>query len=302
MMGMKAVSVFLALAVAAAVTPPLAICAAPISFSDLLARSRPQATKQISYGTAPEQFGELFLPAGKGLHPVVVMIHGGCWQASLPGVELMDPIAADLKARGFAVWNIEYRRVGGTGGYPGTFQDVASGIDALRTIAGPNHLNLKKVMIVGHSAGGQLALWAAARGHLPHSSTLYRANPLPIASVVSLAGIDDLEAYRANGPSACGGPATIDGLVGPPSTTHADVYADTSPSSLLPIGVTQKIISGSLDHIVPTAFATGYAAKAKSAGDNATALEMEGAGHFELIDPTSDAWKKIEPLIAQLAK
>jgi acetyl esterase/lipase len=299
---MKALPLFLAAAVVAAVALPLAVCAAPISFSDLLGRPRPAADARIAYGSGPEQFGELFLPAGKKPHRVIVMIHGGCWLQSLPGVELMDQISAALKARGFAVWNIDYRRVGGTGGYPATFLDVANAVDYLRNIAPKYHLDLRKVVAVGHSAGGQLAVWAAARPKLPKSSELYRANPLPIAGVVSLAGIDDLEAYRANGPDACGGPATIDSLVGPPTATHPDVYADTSPAELLPIGVPQRIISGSLDKIVPTVFAVDYTKKAKATGDDATTEEMPGAGHFEQIDPTSDAWKKIEPMIERLSK
>ena len=298
---MKAIPLFLAAFVAAAALPA-AVCAKPISFTDLLARPRPAADAKISYGSAPEQFGELYLPTGAKPHPVVVMIHGGCWLQSLPGVELMDQISAALKMRGFAVWTIDYRRVEGAGGYPATFLDVANGIDALRGLAPKYNLDLRHVVAVGHSAGGQLALWAAARPRLPKSSALYGANPLPIAGVVSLAGIDDLQAYRASGPAACGGPTTIDELIGKPSPTHKDVYADTSPATLLPIGVKQDIVSGSLDPIVPTHFAVEYTAKAKAAGDKATAEDMPGAGHFELIDPMSDAWKKIEPLIENLAK
>jgi acetyl esterase/lipase len=300
---MRFLSLALALAIVAGAGLALRAQAAPIAFSDLLARPRPAPTKVVNYGRLPEETGKLFLPAGPGPHRVVVMIHGGCWQAALPGTELMDYISADLQGRGFAVWNIEYRRVGGAGGgYPGTFLDVANAIDALRSLAPANNLDLRKVVLVGHSAGGHLAEWAAARAHLPKTSPLYRDNPLPIAGVVSLAGIDDLAAYRANGPSACGGPSTIDGLVGPATAAHRDVDADTSPAALLPIGTKQIVISGSLDHIVPTVFARDYTAKAKAAGDDATAIDIAGAGHFELIDPTSDAWKQIEPQIEALAK
>jgi acetyl esterase/lipase len=294
----------IALALAlAAITFMTAAEAATISYTYLLARPRPQPTKVIRYGADKGQTGELFLPAGKGPHPVVVMIHGGCWLAELPGTELMDYIAADLQTRGFAVWNIEYRRIGGAGGgYPGTFLDIADGIDHLRALAAANALDLGKVVVVGHSAGGHLAVWAAARGHLPKTSPLYRKDPLPITGAVSLAGIDDLAAYRANGPAACGGPSTIDALVGPATAAHQDVLADTSPAALLPLGVKQEIVSGRLDKIVPTHFAVEYTAKAKAAGDNATALDIAGAGHFELIDPTSEAWKEIEPIIAAMAK
>jgi acetyl esterase/lipase len=287
----------------AALTFVTAAQAAPISYTDLLARPRPQPSKVASYGPAKEQMGELFLPSGKGPHPVIVLIHGGCWLAQLPGTELMDYMAADLQKRGYAVWNVEYRREGGAGGgYPGTFLDIADALDHLRVLAPGNALDLTRVVIVGHSAGGHLALWAAARRRLPQTSALYRENPLPVAAVVSLAGIADLAAYRANGPSACGGPQTIDGLVGPAGAAHPDVYADTSPAALLPLGAKQEIVSGSLDHIVPAHFAAEYTAKARAFGDNATALDIAGAGHFELIDPTSDAWKQIEPIIERLGR
>src|SRR5256885_13391990 len=107
--------------------------AAPISYTDLLARPRPVPTATIAYGQAPEQRGELFLPVGKGPFPVFVLVHGGCWRATLPGPELLDYIAADLQRRGYAVWNIDYRRVGNPGGgYPGAFPGVAGGIGRLR--------------------------------------------------------------------------------------------------------------------------------------------------------------------------
>jgi acetyl esterase/lipase len=294
---------FLFLGLAAVAVIALQARSAPISYTDLLARPRPAPTKVVSYGPAKGENGELFLPKGKGPFPVVVMIHGGCWLAELPGTELMDYIAADMQARGFAVWNMEYRRIGGVGGgYPGTFLDIADGIDALRSLAKANSLDLSRVIVVGHSAGGHLAVWAAARRHLPKTSLLYRKDPLPIAGVVSLAGIDDLEAYRADGPATCGGPQTIDDLVGKASPAHQDVFADTSPARLLPTGVKQVVVSASLDPIVPTRFARGYAAKAKAAGDTVQEMDIDGAGHFELIDPKSDAWKQIAPAIVALTK
>ena len=277
--------------------------AAPISFSDLLARPRPVPTKTVAYGTAPDQVAQLWLPDGKGSHPVAIMIHGGCWLASLPGTELMAYISEDLRRRGVAVWNIEYRRIGGAGGgYPGTFEDVGRAIDQLRAVAPVENLDLRHVVAVGHSAGGQLALWAAARPRLPRQGSLFNANPLPIHGVVSLAGIDDLAAYRADGPTACGGPDTIDRLVGAGNRGGQDPYADTSPAALLPLGVPQVIVSGALDPIVPTRFGDAYAAKAKSAGDPVQVLDVAGAGHFELIDPKAAAWQRIESAIETMLK
>ena len=277
--------------------------AAPISFADLLARPRPSSTRQIAYGPDPMQFGQLWSPAGKGPHPVVIMIHGGCWLASLPGVELMAYISEDLRRRGVAVWNIEYRRVGGAGGgYPGTFQDVGRGADYLRVIAKTEPLDPRHVVIVGHSAGGQLALWTAVRRRLPKRDPLFASAPLTVSGVVTLAGINDLAAYRAGGPDACGGPDTVDQLVGADARRGQDVYADTSPSALVPIGVKQAVISGVLDPIVPARFGDAYAAKARAAGDAVQTLDIDGAGHFELIDPTSQAWRRIEPVIEEMLK
>ena len=161
-------------------------------------------------------------------------------------------MAADLRDRGYAVWNLEYRRIGHPGGgYPGTFRDIAAGVDHLRTIAAPHSLDLRRVALAGHSAGGHLALWAAARDRLPAESPLRTARPLPIRGVVSLAGIADLDAYRQTGPDACGGPSTIDDLVGVQEPGGRNVLADTSPPVLLPLGDRQVVISGALDAIVP---------------------------------------------------
>ena len=276
---------------------------APISYSDLVARPRPHFTLLQRYGAEPDQFAELFLPEGQRPVRTIVLLHGGCWLAELPGVVLMDYLAADLQKRGYAVWNIEYRRIGETGGgYPGTFLDVARAMDLLRDIAPKYGLDLKRLLVIGHSAGGQLALWAAARSRLPRDSVLYEANALPIESAISLAGIDDLKSYRENGPAACGGPSTIDSLVGPSTATHRDVYSDTSPSQMLPIGVKQILVSGALDPIVPPQFATEYAARAKAQGDDVQSLVISGAGHFELIDSTSDAWRQIVRLVEDVEK
>ena len=293
----------LALAVAGAAFVGWSARSAPISYEDLLVRPRPQATLTRHYGPEPGQVAELFLPKRDGSVRTVVLIHGGCWLAEIPGTVLMDYLAADLRKRGFAVWNIDYRRIGDNGGgYPGTFLDVAKAMDALRDIAPAYKLDLSRLVVVGHSAGGHLAVWAAARPHLPHGSVLYESDPLPVSAVVSLAGINDLADYRDHGPSACGGPSTIDSLVGPPSGTHKDVYADTSPSRLLPIGVRQVLVSGSLDPIVPSRFAQSYGAMARASGHKVELLTIAGAGHFELIDPTAHAWKQIEPVIEALEK
>ena len=276
--------------------------AATISDSQLLARPRPAASQRLAYGPGASQFGELWLPKGGGSHRVVVLIHGGCWQKDFT-LDLMDQAADDLRQRGMAVWNIEYRRLGESGGgYPGTFLDVGAAVDQLRQLAPRYRLDLRHVVLVGHSSGGQLALWAAARHRLASSSAVFTAHPLPVAGVVTLAGIDDLRTYRRVGPEACGGAATIDALIGAAARPKGDPFADTSPADLAPIGAPQAVISGDADLIVPPIFGADYAAKAAAAHDPARIVVIPGAGHFDLIDPQGPGWTTIQETIAKMAK
>ena len=292
------------LAAALVLTGVTSAAAAPKTFRQLLDMPRAQPTAHIPYGAEPEQFGDLWLPEGPGEHPVVVLIHGGCWQAKYPSVELMAYMARDLQGRGYAVWNLAYRRLGEPGGgYPGTFVDVANGLDKLRELAPEHRLDLKRVVVAGHSAGGHLTTWAAGRKRLPKASPLRVGKPLKIRGAVSLAGINDLAAYRATGPDACGGPDTIDQLTAGAAvaTPGADRYADTSPPAFLPIKTPLAVISGALDPIVPPAFGVEFAAKAKAAGDRVEEITIADAGHFELIDPTSAAWGRIAGVIDRMA-
>jgi acetyl esterase/lipase len=278
--------------------------AAPVpkleSFKDLLARPREKADAKIAYGTDADQFGELWLPNGNGPFPVVVLIHGGCWQAELPGTILMDYMAADLRSKGVAVWNLEYRRIGSPGGgYPGTFVDVARGVDKLRAIAKTRNLDLSHVVVAGHSAGGHLTAWTAARQRLPKSSPLCAARPLPVRAAVTIDGINDLKAYRAKGPGRCGEPATVDALLkGAPEKSR---YSDTSAAELLPTKVPQVVVSGELDPIVPVKLARDYADAAKRSGTPTELLVYPDAGHFEPIDPATPAGPAvIDKLIAEV--
>ena len=271
-----------------------------ITFKDLYSRPRPAPTKTIAYGSAPQQVADLWLPDGEGPYRTLIVIHGGCWLAQLPGQQQTSYIAEDLRRRGYAVWNIDYRRIGHDGGgYPGTFLDTAVAIDKLRELAPEHKLDLRRVVAVGHSAGGHLATWGAARRNIPKSSPLYKADPLSIAAVVSLAGINDLKDYRERGPTACGGPPTIDSLIGAQERQGVDPYADTSPVELLPIVAKQVIVAGALDPIVPLPLVHAYARKAAVAGD--VSLDLPG-GHFELIDPQSNEWARIRAEIDKLMK
>jgi len=292
---------FPALALVAALTVSAAPAPKLESFAELLAKPRHKADAHIAYGADPNQFGDLWLPSGKGPFAVVVLIHGGCWQAELPGTILMDYMAADLRARGVAVWNLEYRRIGQAGGgYPGTFLDVAAGVDKLRDLAKARHLDLSRVVVAGHSAGGHLTAWTAGRGRLPRTSPLYVAKPLPIRAAVTIDGINDLKAYRAEGPGRCGEPGTVDDLVkGAPKRSP---YADTSPRELLPTSVAQVVVSGELDPIVPVKLERDYAAAATRSGTRAELVVYPGAGHFEPIDPATPAGRAVDDKLVALTR
>ncbi len=234
-----------------------------LDWPDLLARPMPAPTEKIAYGPGAAQFGELWLPQGRGPFPVVLMVHGGCWLSGVAKLSIMNYAAEDLRRRGIAVWNIEYRGVDRPGGgYPGTFEDVAAGADALERVAPAHHLRLGKVVALGHSAGGHLVLWLAARPRLPAGSVLKAARPLRIAGVVSAGGLPDLEPEAAD--EVCG-KGVIARLVGQPAPGRPNVYADTSPAELGAGPEPQVQINGEEDPIAPPAFARAYAAKMKGA-------------------------------------
>src|SRR3954453_3745298 len=174
-----------------------------LSWSELGSMPLPAPGERVSYGSGAQQFGELRVPKGDGPFPVMVIIHGGCWQNVFDYV-YMTRLAAWFTEHGVATWTIEYRRLGDDGGGgPGTFLDVAAATDMLREIAPKSHLDLKRVYAAGHSAGGQLALWLASRAKLAESSELYRKDPMKIRGVLGLAAITNLEKYRIGPANSC---------------------------------------------------------------------------------------------------
>lgn len=255
----------------------------PLAWGDVLAMPMPAAGQRLRYGPAEQQFGELSLPDGRGRHPVVVLLHGGCWLNQFD-LSYFRHWADWLRQRGFAVWNLEYRRIGDAGGrWPGTLADVADGIDHLQTLAESYPLDLRQVRVMGHSAGGHLALWAATRARLPASSPLYRPQPLPLQQVIGLAAITDLAAYRAQ-PGSCN--AAVDELLGGSPTGVPERYAQASPRMRLPLGVEQVLVTGEVDSIVSAASVQAYADAARDSGDRARIWTLPGAGHFDTGVPT----------------
>ena len=250
---------------------------------DLLERPRPAPDRLIAYGEDALQVVDLWLPEGPGPHPTVLMVHGGCWQTEIADRRIMNWIADDLRRRGLAVWNIDYRGVDREGGgYPGTFLDAAAAADALRTHAAAHDLDISRLVATGHSAGGHLALWLAARPRLPEDSPLRGPDPIPIHAVVSLGGLPDLEEAARPPGSGCG-TEVIARLTG-------GRFDDTSVPRLAPLGIPQILVNGRQDRIIPTAYAEGYAAPMRAAGDAVEVRMVDRTGQVELIAPESAAW------------
>jgi acetyl esterase/lipase len=235
-----------------------------------------------SYGSAPVQSGEWFVPAVGDRLPVVVLVHGGFWQ---PGYDrhLEDEVAESLAADGFAVWNIDYALADTE--WPAALVDAAAAMDHVATSSLTHRLDLARVAVVGHSAGGHLALWLASRGELPADAP--GASPRVRATVaVGQAPVADLVAAAQEGV----GSGAVEELVGGLPEEVPDRYAVTSPQALLPVrGVRITLVHGDADDRVPLRQSTAYVEAARAAGTQVELRVLEGVGHFEHLDPDSSA-------------
>ena len=288
---------------ASAASAPSPAGKAMISFAELAATPAPPADHREVYGPGPLQFGELRLPAGaRGRVGLVVLIHGGCWRAAYD-LTHVGAAAASLAQAGYAVWVPEYRRVGDAGGgWPGTFTDIANAVDHVRALASRHSaIDTTRVVLVGHSAGGQLALWAASRRAgepTPGTSSGGTVSPLRVGGVVSLAAITDLAAYGA-APGSCG--TAVTPLLGGTAVELPERYAAVSPTSRVPIGVPIRIVHGAADAIVPLAQSRTFVAREEERGAAVTLVEVPGAGHFDLVAPQSTSWPAVMDAIRSLA-
>jgi acetyl esterase/lipase len=233
------------------------------------------------YGSQLPQFGDLRLPKGKGPYPVAIVIHGGAWGSSV-SLHYTASLSAALTCAGVATWNIEYRRLGGGGGWPQTFQDVGAAADFLRDLATRFPLDLSRVVATGHSAGGHLSPWLAARHRLRPGDELYVPNPVALRGVVPLAGPADLANFIVAVPRF---ESAVKQLLG--GGSDADIarhMKEGSPKELLPLGVPQIFINGDHDPSVPIQVVRDYASLARAAGDSVQVISVAG-GHFESPDP-----------------
>lgn len=261
-----------------------------MSWQDLLSRPVPSPDQTVQTGPGATDLVDVWIPQGNGPHPTVIMIHGGCWQKSIADRTLMNYAADALRRDGMAVWNIEYRGVDEEGGgYPGTFLDVARAVDALGELGLALGLRTERVAAYGHSAGGHLALWAASR-HRIEEGPLASEDPFPIAAVLNSGGLADLQASAPVTQAGCLADI-MDTLTGAPSAERPDVFADTSPSELLPAGVWAYSVNGAEDRIAPGELGEGYTRKAQAAGDKSDVLIVPATGHVELVSPGTAAFE-----------
>ena len=257
---------------------------------ELMAIPHGNADHRITYGSDSSEYGELRVPAGKGPHPLVILIHGGCWRADFATAASIGAMADALKADGIATWSIEYRRLHEPGGgWPGTYRDVGRAVDYVRPLAAPYNLDLARVIVAGHSAGGHLAMWAAARSRLPKGSTLYWAAPLPLRGVVDLSGTPDMASDVFGMTRVCGD-TVVQAMVGDMPDVVPDRYAQVSAIRLLPLGIPQALIWGARDDQVPLLVAERYARVARQAGDHVRLVVDSTVGHFETASPRSRTW------------
>jgi acetyl esterase/lipase len=268
---------------------------------DVLSRTPLVANHRLPYGDDPLQFGDLWLPV-KQYHPaakkdlpvpLVVFFHGGWWRAEYD-LAYTSFLADALRQAGMAVWTPEYRRVGNAGGgWPGTFQDAAASFDSVRKLAEVYPLDLERVVVAGHSAGGHLAFWIAGRHHIPESSPLFLPRPtVAVHAAVSLAGAVDLRLTcdLAGYFTFAHDKHEVYDLMGGSPAEVPDRYAAGDPGLLLPFNLPQTLLQGTDDGQIPPDLPARWAQNARRQHGVVDVEMVRGADHFDLVDPTSAAW------------
>jgi acetyl esterase/lipase len=247
-----------------------------VSAEDILDKPQPAPDERVAYGTDPNQFLEVRLPHSKAPYPALLNIHGGYWRAKY-NLAHAGHMCEALRAAGIATFNTEYRRVGNPGGgWPGTFEDIRSAYRFLQQEYSRFHLDLDRFVVMGHSAGGQLALCLAA-------------HEVSVRNVISLAGVLDLKQAFSRHLS---NDAVVEFLGGKPDAVP-DHYREADPMELSIPRTRQWVLHGREDEVVPPEFSRDYASKKKKAGESVELVEIPRAGHFDLIDPASDAFKQV---------
>ena len=242
------------------------------------------------YGPEPQHFAELRFPKGRGPFPLLLMLHGGFWQSAYD-LKHTGLLCEDLTGRGIVTCNLEYRRIGDpNGGWPGTFQDVSLASHKILEILNSDpRVDTSRKLVMGHSAGGHLALWLISQHKVSKDSPLHENRKSLILNAISLAGVTDLRtAWKQNL-----GHGIVTKLMNGSPDQYPDRYDAGSPIELLPNGARQVLIHGTLDNTVPVSQSELMEQRAAQLGDECSLVKLEGTGHFELIDPESDAWSSV---------
>ena len=269
---------------------------------DILSRIPPKADHRTHYLPANLQFGDLFMPimAPGKLAPVLMFVHGGWWKSEY-GLDYGGHLCAALKREGIAAWSVEYRRLGDPGGgWPGTFEDVAAGFDYLKTLAQSYPLDLNRVVVAGHSAGGHLAFWLAGRPNVPEASVLHQPQPaLAMHGVVALAGAVDLRmTIDLSGDSTFAhDKREVERFMGGSPAEVPDRYRAGDPGELLPITTPQWLVQGTEDDQIPPELPHHWAERGRRLGERVTVEKIAGANHFDVVDPESKAWPRVKATI-----
>jgi len=272
---------------------------------DILSRTPPLADHRMHYGPDASQFGDLWLPqqTTAGLMPVIAFFHGGWWQSQY-ALGYASHLCNALRGEGFAVWSIEYRRVGETGGgWPTTFSDAAQGFDFLSALAAKFPLDLGRIVAMGHSAGGHLAFWIAGRHHIAESSPIHAPQTrLALHGLIALAGaVDlrltiDLSGYF----SFAHDKREVYSLMGGTPADLPDRYRAGNPGELLPLMVRQILLQGTEDQQIPPQLPGRWAENARRQGDEVTVTMIPLADHFDIVDPETKAFGVVRTAVRQI--
>jgi acetyl esterase/lipase len=251
----------------------------------------------MHYGDDPNQFAELRFPKGEGPFPLLFVVHGGFWQAEYT-LSHIGHLCAAFTSEGIIACNIEYRRIGNPGGgWPGTFQDIRLAVrNILKALSDDSRFDRGRTAIIGHSAGGHLALWLVGNHRISKGSPLHNDEEQQIRRAISLAGVSDLRsAWKKKL-----GHGTVTRLMGGTPDEHPDRYDAGSPIELLPTGARHVLVHGTADNTVPLSQSEAFIERAEKLGDRPTLVKLDGIGHYELIDPESEAWPRVARAVLSL--